>query len=176
MEKKNNKQIIVIVVLVTLLSITLIGASYAYFLARIEGKGEEFTITSGSMSLIFHDKDENNIGKNNMIPTEYVTKNFSVENDGTLPVTYNIKLVDIETTFKGHELKYTLQETDETYKIPKENVKAEEGYISIGTASSGVIYILVGDKIVAKQGEDQPSIKYFKLTIEFEETGEESRL
>ena len=76
----------------------VIGTSYAYFMATVTGgnDGNETVIKSGNLSLTLTDNETLSL---NGIPGDSATKKFTVENNGTTPVTYNIKMVEVVNNF-----------------------------------------------------------------------------
>ena len=143
-EKLKDRKTILIVGLFLVL-VAILGVSYAFFSARIIGNedAKENIVKAGTMELTFTDGDDA-ISLLNAKPSNTGSKTFKVENTGTLEdeYTYNIKLSDVTTSFKGQDLKYTLQETESNY----ETAKGEpiEGYINVGTVNNGTIYLKTG--------------------------------
>ena len=77
----NKKKKILIVLGIMVVSLSIIGISYAYFSANIIGKGTENIIQAGTMELTFAEDNVVNIetGK----PGSKDSKTFSVENTST---------------------------------------------------------------------------------------------
>ncbi len=164
--KKSNW---LLIILIGVLSITLIGISYAYFRANILGNKEakENTVTSGTMELTFVEKDGDKIYFENAQPGDSASKTFTVENTGTLDdsYTYNIKLTELETTFQKEDLKYNLVEyTDDTYEIEKTDGINAKGFINKNTVNEdNEMYLAVNITRPEKKKKH-----YYKLTVTFE--------
>ncbi len=77
----NYKKTLIIIPAILILGMTTI-TSYAYFVASLIGNESAYdtVITSGEMSLMLNDGDQ--VGLNNAIPGDSVTKEFSVKNTG----------------------------------------------------------------------------------------------
>ena len=109
----NKKQkIIVSVVGITIVLLTLLGLTYAYFLTRIQGNtnSKSISVTTADLKLVYNDGSDGVIGGENLIPseTEY-TKTFTVKNDGNANVEYGVYLIDvINTLVRKDDVKYTL--------------------------------------------------------------------
>ena len=98
---KDKKNIISVCLL--LLVVTVLGVSYAWFNAKIENLNSKVsTVTTGSLKIKYVDGEE--ISLSNMIPGNYVTKEFSVSNVGDEAVSFNLELETIENTVLKNEL------------------------------------------------------------------------
>ncbi len=111
MELNRNKKLLLIAISVLLVSIISI-TSYAYFTASINSNAQASVITTGNMSLEFI--DGNVIGlTENMIPGDYVEKNFTVKNIGDVETIYDLYLSEIVNDFADkNDLVYTLTSTN----------------------------------------------------------------
>ncbi len=109
----NNKYFKPIAIVVAVLVITLTTiASYAYFTANINSNAQESVITTGNMAIEFI--DGNVIGlTENMIPGEYIEKQFTVKNIGDVEAYYDIYLNDVVNTFNT--------KSDLVYELISEN-------------------------------------------------------
>ena len=118
----NKKQkIIVSVVGITIVLLTLLGLTYAYFLTRIQGttNNKSISVTTANLELTYGDNSAEILGKDlTLIPsdTEIGTKTFTVTNNGNdtnyVVVIENVsvtKASDVSTTtFNSNDFRYTL--------------------------------------------------------------------
>ena len=109
----NKKQkIIVSVVGITIVLLTLLGLTYAYFLTRIQGNTNDksISVTTADLKLIYDDGSDGVIGEENLLPSDTVyTKTFTVKNEGNANVEYGVYLIDVINTFERvDDIKYTL--------------------------------------------------------------------
>ena len=107
MENKHVKTLILIAAFLILGLVTT--ASYAYFVALINGNdnASNTAITTGYMEVTFEDGPE--ITTDNMTPGDVVEKTFSVTNTGNVVAAYGIYFNDVLNTFKNKdELVYEL--------------------------------------------------------------------
>ena len=106
----NNNHIKQLVLVIAILIITLASfASYAYFVANVNGneQSKQTVITTGNMELILTDGEQ--VTLNNAIPGTSVIKTFKVKNIGTVETTYNVYLSELVNTFDDkNDLVYTL--------------------------------------------------------------------
>lgn len=95
-------------------------ASFAYYTASVEGNNNvnSNVITSGTLSLDFHDDGEKVVF--DAIPGAQIDKMFSVHNNGSVETAYNIYLSEIINTFVDkndlvYDLYYRNDSTDFTF-------------------------------------------------------------
>ena len=156
-----NKRSVLIVLGVTIISLSLIGLSYAFYQAVItEENVNEISISSGDLELELI--DTNAISIPNARPGDSKNKDFTVENHG-IATFYNIKFTDITNSFVGEDLKYTLTDTD--------TQESEEGFINddiIKNDAEGHKYFYIKTKIniEAKKGDENPT-HHYNLKLEF---------
>ena len=118
----NKKQkIIVSVVGITIVLLTLLGLTYAYFLTRIQGNTNDksISVTTANLELTYGDNSAEILGKDlTLIPsdTEIGTKTFTVTNNGNdtnyVVVIENVSVTKASdgstTTFESNDFRYTL--------------------------------------------------------------------
>ena len=109
----NKKQkIIVSVVGISIVLLTLLGLTYAYFLTRIQGNTNEksISVTTADLKLVYGDGSDGVVGGENLLPSDTVyTKTFTVRNEGNANVEYGVYLIDVINTFERvDDIKYTL--------------------------------------------------------------------
>lgn len=107
-----NRNIMFWMVILFLISFSVIGLTYAYFLTRIEGNSNktDITIVAGKLELTYFDGN-NTIEINKIKPDTIVdTKTFSVKNTGTNIITnYGVYLENILNELEmPDDLDYTL--------------------------------------------------------------------
>ena len=106
-----NKHIIISGIALFLITILLLGLTYAYYKTKVIGNTNEKTISSVGKKLEVTYTDGNGVieptGK--IEPGYTATKTFSVKNTGDETATYSIKLDNITNTFtRTEDWKYTL--------------------------------------------------------------------
>ncbi len=109
----NKKQkIIVSVVGITIVLLTLLGLTYAYFLTRIQGNTNDksISVTTADLKLVYDDGSDGVVGGENLLPSDTVyTKIFTVRNEGNANIEYGVYLIDVINTFERlDDIKYTL--------------------------------------------------------------------
>ena len=120
---KNKKQIVIATSVLVVITILLLGLTYAYYKTRINGntKDKSISVTSKKLEITYAD------GNGVISPTEKiepgytVTKTFTVENTGDQTLSYSIKLDNITNTFSRAE--------DWTYVLKKGDVEVSSGKI-----------------------------------------------
>ncbi len=91
-----------IISLVTLLILSILGLSYAYFSLLIKGKSNNMVTQMGSLRLKY--VDDNVITLNNIFPGDSVSKAVTVTNIGTLNASYNLVWEELQNGFVNDEL------------------------------------------------------------------------
>ena len=118
-----NKHIIISGIALFLITILLLGLTYAYYKTKVIGNTNEKTISSVGKKLEITYTDGNGVieptGK--IEPGYTSTKTFSVKNTGDDTATYSIKLDNITNTFTRTE--------DWTYVLKEENTEINKGTI-----------------------------------------------
>ena len=123
-----KKQTILVVasLLVVVLSVTL-----AYFTAQIIGEGNNISVSSADLKIVFTDTD-GNIEGSNITPGWSNSKTFTVKNDSNGTYKYDIILKDLVNTFKTYKyLEYKITSTDGGYNmtdysyLPKSSTKED---------------------------------------------------
>ena len=128
MTKQN--QIKLIMLCLTLVLLSSIGVSYAYFTANISKENAENTVIhSGNMALTYTDGET--ISLNNALPGDSTTKEFSIENTGTLQTKYKVFFSELYNEFADKtDLTYTLVSNDANVSIASTQVPSLNGAIT----------------------------------------------
>ena len=143
---KNKKQIVIATSVLVLVTILLLGLTYAYYKTRINGNTKDKSINVTSKKLEITYGDGNGVIEGAGIEPGYtVTKTFTVENTGDEVVNYSIKLDNIVNTFSRTE--------DWTYVLKK-----GETEVSSGTIVSGSYQILVSSTSIDSKATDSYSL------------------
>ncbi len=96
---------------ITILTLTLIGISYAYWVGVVEGEGANISITLDKVHILFTDSTE--IADNKVRPGWSTTKNFTVENQGTTDFSYDIYIKNFISTLETENyLQYKITSTN----------------------------------------------------------------
>ena len=137
----NRKQKIIISVTgIVLVSLILIGLTYAYFLTRIQGNTntKSISVTTANLILEYADVNDELITDSKVVPGKSWTKTFVATNKGNTAVTYGVALENVINTLeRKDDLVYTLdckQYSKTGFSIDKTN-KTVTGTIS-GTCNS----------------------------------------
>ena len=109
----NRKQkIIVSITGIILVSLILIGLTYAYFLTKITGNtnSKSINITTADLKLVYNDGSDGVIGGELIEPSDTVyQKIFTVKNEGNTNIEYGVYLIDVINQFvRKEDIKYTL--------------------------------------------------------------------
>src|SRR5574344_1424032 len=106
--KKNNKLIVFGISTILLVVVAVVGLTYAFFTASVEGNdtAKETEITTGTLKLRL--TDTNVMDMDNDMTGRTESKTFTVKNIGDTSASYDILLVDVSTSFIGSDLVYTI--------------------------------------------------------------------
>ena len=111
MKNLNEKQKILIRIIIISIFISIVTTSYAYFTASVNSNSVDNVITTGSMRLEFSDGPI--VTANNLFPGQNITKTFKVKNIGTIETTYDVYFSEIINSFKDkNDLVYTITSTN----------------------------------------------------------------
>ena len=159
MEKFRKKKIVIGLLIISTIVISLIG-TYAYFLVSVgETVNEKLIVKVGTMQLVFRDTDE--LVTNTEATLNFgdpITKEFEIENTGTLTAYAKISWDNLINTYLEESLTYTLE-----YKTKY----SEEEWNSIKTVSKNVPSSETASKIeLADEIEIPSGVTYiYKITI-----------
>ena len=104
--KNTNIIKVISISLITLIILSIVGYSYAYFSLEIEGTGKDISMTAGDLRLIY--KDETDLKLTDAVPGDEVSKVITVINAGTRSVKYSLYWGDLINTIENFELHATL--------------------------------------------------------------------
>ena len=108
-----DKKKILTALFASFITLSVIGATYAYFTATAESTPQTVTLETGTMALTFADNDAGVGGVLNF--DESITKKFTIENTGTVDAYAKISWLNLTNTYLKGSLKYTLRySNDET--------------------------------------------------------------
>ena len=164
MEKENKKRIVVFGIIMGTVTLISVLGTYAYFLSSIEETvNERLVVKAGTMQLVFRDTDE--IVTNTEATMNFgdiITKEFEIENTGTLSAYAKISWDNIVNTYLEESLTYKLE-----YKLKG----SEEDWKSIKTANKNVPRSEEASKIEIVDRMEIPSgVTYvYKITIKLED-------
>ena len=102
MEKKSRKSIIVGITVLLLVTVTLLGLTYAYYRTRVIGNDKEksISVTSKLLEITYNDGSSTVNMEGKIEPGFKYTKQFSVENTGDDTVNYGVYLENLVNEFK----------------------------------------------------------------------------
>ena len=158
----NRKQkIIVSVVGITIVLLTLLGLTYAYFLTRIQGNtnAKSISVTTADLKLVYGDGNGLIEATNIMPGTTLTSKTFTVENAGNSDIDgYYIGFVNmINTLTNNADLVYTLTCESSISGNTCNGIDSKE----VPNTNSYIIENSIKEK----------EIQTYKLTVEYKETG-----
>ena len=162
-----NQKIIVSITGIVLVTLILVGLTYAYFLTKITGNTNEksISVTTANLELVYEDDTNEILTKENIQPGEEIgTKSFTVTNKGNTTISdYVVFLEDtnqiLETKMtRPQDVKYTLTCTS-----------------SLGTACNGVTEgeFPSVDKILVHNTIKSKEVQTYVMTINYIDTGED---
>src|SRR5574344_608057 len=108
----NKYKFIICYILICIVVISMMGATYAYFTLKVVGEGSNTALTAfnGTMEITY--TDTSNVSLVNAYTGESISKTFTVENTGDSTVYYNIDLEELVNNFTNpDDLVYTLSES-----------------------------------------------------------------
>ena len=97
---------IILIAFITMLVLTILGLTYAYFSLEIEGTGKDVTMSTADLRLIY--KDETDLKLTDAVPGDEVSKVITVTNAGTKSAKYSLYWGDLINTIENFELHVTL--------------------------------------------------------------------
>lgn len=113
------------------LLLAIIGVSYAYYVARINGSESSTTIDAESSKIEVTYTDGNSaISASDLAPGWSASKTFTVKNTGSVSTVYYLKIFDVSNTLVGGGLKYKITSTNGGTSINKTNVPTSNSIIS----------------------------------------------
>ena len=151
----NKKKVVLATIIVAVISVLGL-ITYAFFTADIDGNKQANNIvqTTGTLSIEY--VEGQNISAEGIIPGWSGTKTFTIKNNGTLPVSYDIVFADLTNTFIYDEVKISgtcISNQSTCEDIEEGIVDAEDFFIK--------------QSISIKPNEEH----YYEIEIEFIETG-----
>ncbi len=152
-----KKKYIILIITMCLISILIVGSSYAYFSATINGNtnSENVVTKTGTLSLSFSDKTPS-FNATEISPGWSKTKEVTVENTGSVDVTYDLVWLKLDNEILKDELVYTITCTSGCKGLPES--KVPEAGENLG--------IIKGQTIKSKE------IQTYKITFQLKETKE----
>ena len=100
---KNARKIMYGILLTFALCLTM-GIALASFVADVVGNADANDVTVKTGNLLLNYEDGNVLDVTGIFPGKTYYKDFTVENIGTLPTTFNIGFSNVENTFLNDEL------------------------------------------------------------------------
>ena len=125
---------------ITIVLLTIIGVTLAYFITEIEGDKKDVTLNTGDLRVIFNNGEK--IEGVDIEPGWSVTKTFSIENKSKTEYKYNIVIQDLVNTFVSDNLVYKITSTNNGHNmtdyevLPKSDTQ-EDTILTYSTTISG---------------------------------------
>ncbi len=110
------------------------GLTFAFFRAGVTGEQEKLTVTTGTLALTFADNNTGITATELQLGDE-TSKEFSIKNTGSLPVTTNMLWNNLINTYLKQSMSYTLQ-----YKTSEQLNKLWKNYQKTAPYSDNIIY------------------------------------
>ena len=126
--EKSKKSIVIELVAVLLITITLLGATYAYYRTRVIGNQENepsLSVQSKKLEVTYADGVASIDIGSTVEFDESFTKSWTVENTGGSSAVYSVVLDNINNTFERNQ--------DWEYVLTKDGLEASRGHIAAGT-------------------------------------------
>lgn len=117
---KNDKKLITLgIMIVIIVSIIIIGITYAFFSANVIGndKAEPTVIDTAYLRLVFNDTQF--LRLENALPGASASKTFTVTNNSSIKIKYDINIIDVYNNFQNEELVYSLTSINEELLLRK---------------------------------------------------------
>ena len=105
--KNTNIIKVISISLITLIILSIVGYSYAYFSLEIEGTGKDVIMSTADLRLIY--KDDTELKLVDAMPGDSVSKVITVNNVGTKSATYSLYWGNLINTIENFELHITLE-------------------------------------------------------------------
>ena len=124
MEKQDKKpNIITIIGAIVLLVLAVVGISYAFFSAFINGGETDTSVegTGANLSLVYTD-GKSVITSSNIMPGWSATKTFTVTNNGEADTYYKLNISNITNEFVEDGLKFSIASADGGTSVPEQAV------------------------------------------------------
>ncbi len=121
--KRDNIIKILLISFSTLVLLSILGYTYAYFSLQIEGTPKDVIVSTGALRLEY--KDEAELKLDGAFPGDSVSKVVTVKNVGTENVAYSLYWGDLINTIENFELHITLD--CKSYTNYGETTQAESG-------------------------------------------------
>jgi len=158
MKESKNNNTLVISILIVLVIIFIIGATYAYFSLNITGDGNKNEINAFDENMEITFTDTSNVSLINAYTGDNVIKTFTVENTGSSEIYYDIKLSNLTNDFVNFEdLVYTLS-SDNNGAVVSQTVvptKTDSFLASTIKIEPGVIHNYTLEITFLRTDEDQ---------------------
>ena len=150
-----NKKVIIGIAL-TILLLTAIGFTYAYFTANVTGneEAEDVIVEAGTLSLVYEDGQELKLEK--AFPGDYIEKVFTVTNTGTLDTEYSINFINLINTITNNELVVSYECTSYKDYIDVDNKGTERG-TCLGLTNEPILESELQTTIALSEGIAIPS-------------------
>ena len=167
--KNINAIKITLISLLTMVVLSIIGLTYAYFSLEIEGTGKDISMTAGDLRLIY--KDETDLKLTDAVPGDEVSKVITVTNAGTRSAKYSLYWGDLINTIENFELHATLD--CKSYTNYGETTQTESGSCDSIYRAVPIINPAVGsgmNKNIKSNISIEPNITHeYTVTVKFDD-------
>ena len=111
---------------IILVSLMMIVSTYAYFTVNIESEETDISIVTFNENTDIIYNDTSNVSMVNAYTGDEIVKTFTIENTSSLPIYYDIELINVANNFSNKDdLVYTLTSDNAAYRtesiIPSED-------------------------------------------------------
>lgn len=171
MENKSKKSIVMGITILTIVTLMLVGLTYAYYRTRIIGNEKEKSLGLVSKKLqVEYSDDVSAIVADNIQPGYSYEKTFTITNTGNDTAYYSIVLENVENTFiRKEDWTYILKSGNEVLKtgvVPKTTTYIDYSEELDGLLSKDYTFIITyADLIDVDQSIDMGSSLSLKVNI-----------
>ncbi len=158
-----NKKIVGGGAVLAIVTIMLLGITYAFYKTQITGntKTESLNVTSKKISVEYQDNDPSVVTNQTVQPGSTIEKTFKVVNTGDEAANYSIKISNVTNNYNRQtDWTYKLENTEEV-KLASTVSSGSDTEIASGSVPATESYI------VGKETVDSNHTKTYKLTITY---------
>ncbi len=100
-------------ILIIIISLSMILSTYAYFTIKVQGEGNDIELTTFDEFTSIVYTDTSNVTMVNAYTGDSIIKTFTIKNNSSYPLYYNILLENVVNNFENpNDLVYTLEEVN----------------------------------------------------------------
>ena len=130
MKKYDKKLVAIGISIVGIVVVLTMGLTYAFFSVNIIGndEAEPTVIDTAYLKLVFNDTQF--LRLENTLPGASASKTFTVTNNSSIKIKYDINIIDVYNTFQNDELLYSLTSINNGREIAEEVLPNIDGLLT----------------------------------------------